>query len=177
MGCPSGFKIKGNDMKRINIKPGYYNKGFTETECREGKYVRWEDAEKMNLICEDFVPTPENINNLPEKIRDYIHDIEANGDPAGTIQDNACLRENVKGLSRECEVLKIQINLMSSFVPLRKMEKIKKVKKFKITQCPNCKEPEGNCACIRNICVKCGKPVGNITFTVCDECWDKKSIK
>lgn len=39
--------------------------------------------------------------------------------------------------------------------------------------CPNCKEEKEWCACMRNTCHKCGKPVGNITFTVCDECWDK----
>ena len=38
--------------------------------------------------------------------------------------------------------------------------------------CPNCNETEQPCACMRNICYKCGKPVGNITFTVCDDCWD-----
>lgn len=38
--------------------------------------------------------------------------------------------------------------------------------------CPNCKETEKECGCIRNKCNQCGKPVGNITFTVCDECWD-----
>jgi hypothetical protein len=38
--------------------------------------------------------------------------------------------------------------------------------------CPNCNETEQPCACMRNICHKCGKPVGNITFTVCDDCWD-----
>lgn len=39
--------------------------------------------------------------------------------------------------------------------------------------CPNCKEPLGTiCACFRNICIDCGKPVGNITFTVCDACWN-----
>ena len=25
---------------------------------------------------------------------------------------------------------------------------------------------------MRNICRKCGKPVGNITFAICDECWN-----
>ena len=40
--------------------------------------------------------------------------------------------------------------------------------------CPNCKETVEQCACMRNICHKCGKPVGNITFTICDECWDIK---
>ena len=40
--------------------------------------------------------------------------------------------------------------------------------------CPNCREPADiadKCACKRNTCIRCGKPVGNITFTVCDECW------
>ena len=40
--------------------------------------------------------------------------------------------------------------------------------------CPNCKETVNPCKCLRNICIRCGKPVGNITFTVCDACWDKK---
>ena len=40
--------------------------------------------------------------------------------------------------------------------------------------CANCKETVNPCACLRNICMRCGKPVGNITFTVCDECWDKE---
>ena len=40
--------------------------------------------------------------------------------------------------------------------------------------CPNCKETKKECACMRNICHKCGKPVGNITFTICDDCWDIK---
>ncbi len=38
--------------------------------------------------------------------------------------------------------------------------------------CPNCKETHEECACMRNKCHECGKPVGNITFTVCDDCWD-----
>lgn len=39
--------------------------------------------------------------------------------------------------------------------------------------CPNCKETKQPCACMRNLCCKCGKPVGNITFTVCDDCWNE----
>ena len=39
--------------------------------------------------------------------------------------------------------------------------------------CPNCKETKVECACMRNKCIRCGNPVGNITFSVCDECWDK----
>ena len=39
-------------------------------------------------------------------------------------------------------------------------------------ECPNCHERKVVCACLRNTCA-CGKPVGNITFTVCDDCWNK----
>ena len=45
----------------------------------------------------------------------------------------------------------------------------------KLKPCSNCKETVEECACMRNICIECGKPVGNITFTVCDDCWDKES--
>jgi hypothetical protein len=41
-------------------------------------------------------------------------------------------------------------------------------------KCRNCKEDIQPCKCFRNKCVDCGKPVGNITFTACDSCWDKK---
>jgi hypothetical protein len=40
-------------------------------------------------------------------------------------------------------------------------------------KCSNCGETRKKCACMRNICVDCGKPVGNITFTACDDCFDK----
>ena len=40
-------------------------------------------------------------------------------------------------------------------------------------ECPNCKETVEECACMRNICRECGQPVDNITFIICDDCWDK----
>lgn len=40
------------------------------------------------------------------------------------------------------------------------------------TECPNCKEKSPECGCIRNKCARCNGPVGNITFTICDKCWD-----
>lgn len=46
-------------------------------------------------------------------------------------------------------------------------------KKDIISECPNCKESiNTECACLRNKCDICNQPVGNITFTVCDICWD-----
>ena len=41
-------------------------------------------------------------------------------------------------------------------------------------ECPNCGETNDPCACMRNKCVRCGEPVGNITFTICDDCWEKE---
>lgn len=45
------------------------------------------------------------------------------------------------------------------------------------TPCPNCKETSEPCRCMRNRCMRCGGAVGNITFTVCDDCWDIKPGK
>ena len=55
---------------------------------------------------------------------------------------------------------------LSSFIPLTPPEPVR---------CPNCgEELNSECACMRNKCIECGAPVGNITFTVCDDCWDHK---
>lgn len=43
----------------------------------------------------------------------------------------------------------------------------------RVRTCPNCGEEVYHCGCKRNKCKDCGQPVGNITFTVCDKCWDK----
>lgn len=47
-----------------------------------------------------------------------------------------------------------------------------KVTEMSKQECSNCHETKTPCACMRNKCVHCGKPVGNITFTLCDECWE-----
>ncbi len=38
--------------------------------------------------------------------------------------------------------------------------------------CSNCGETVVMCACIRNLCHRCGNSVGNVTFSICDDCWD-----
>lgn len=43
--------------------------------------------------------TPEQVNALPLDVRGYIHDLETNCDPAGMVQDNACLQDEVTALS------------------------------------------------------------------------------
>ena len=46
----------------------------------------------------DWKPTPDNINSLPEPIRQYIADLETMCDPAGIIAENTLLRDQIKGL-------------------------------------------------------------------------------
>lgn len=43
--------------------------------------------------------------------------------------------------------------------------------KQRIVPCPNCGEMNIECACMRSKCLRCGGPVGNITFTYCDDCF------
>lgn len=45
------------------------------------------------------------INDLPQRLRDYIHHLETDCDPQGTIRENFRLREENKALRAECERL------------------------------------------------------------------------
>jgi hypothetical protein len=56
-------------------------------------------------LSEDWWPTPENINALPKPLRRYIHDLQTNVDPAGTMRENFRLRQENAALRRECEWL------------------------------------------------------------------------
>ena len=47
-----------------------------------------------------WTPTAENINALPEGVRDYIHQLETFTGSAGLIQENAALREENQALRR-----------------------------------------------------------------------------
>ncbi len=39
-------------------------------------------------------------------------------------------------------------------------------------ECPKCHETNAECRCLRGKCDICGKPLGKITYTFCDECWE-----
>lgn len=45
-----------------------------------------------------FIPTPENVNALPEPLRRYIHDLQTDCDPSGTIRENVIARETITSL-------------------------------------------------------------------------------
>jgi hypothetical protein len=46
-------------------------------------------------IPDDWLPTVDNINALPEPLRRYIHDLETMADPAGIVLENYELRKMV----------------------------------------------------------------------------------
>jgi len=58
---------------------------------------------KQLLINEDWLPTPENINALPEPVRKYIRDIETNIDPQGMVRENVLIKDTCKALVLKLE--------------------------------------------------------------------------
>ena len=58
-------------------------------------------------------PTVDEINALPEKFRQYIHDLETRCDKSGDVQTIALLREDRDALQRRVEELETQIKVMT----------------------------------------------------------------
>ena len=55
-------------------------------------------------------PSAEEINALPEKFRQYIHDLVTRCDKSGDVQTIAILREDRDALQRRVEELEAEIN-------------------------------------------------------------------
>ncbi len=49
-----------------------------------------------------WTPTAENINNLPDPLRSYIHDLETRCDPASDVRTLAVLREQIQQITVRC---------------------------------------------------------------------------
>lgn len=61
--------------------------------------VRHEQAaRRAPVVPKGWLPTTENINELPEPLRKYICDLETNADPSGMVRHNTILRDQVAGL-------------------------------------------------------------------------------
>jgi len=45
------------------------------------------------IIPKNWKPTVDNINRLPDPLREYIYQLETDCDPAGTIRDNIFLKD------------------------------------------------------------------------------------
>lgn len=55
-------------------------------------------------IKADWQPTAEAINELPEPLRRYIHDLETLCDPAGMVRENWLLKQENEALKRKIEM-------------------------------------------------------------------------
>lgn len=86
----------------------YQNCSVIESE--QAQYV-------LNLIAQDQQAelqqaqpvSADEINALPEKIRRYIHDLETEADPAGTIRQNILVREENEMLRKYIELQQAQV--------------------------------------------------------------------
>jgi len=61
--------------------------------------------EEYAKICE-FKPTSEQVNNLPEPLRKYIHDLETRCDPAGDVAELTLTRDQIACAGIEITELK-----------------------------------------------------------------------
>lgn len=57
-------------------------------------------------IDEDWLPTADSINALPEPLRRFIHDLETMADPAGLVQENYELKAQVRAVEAMVEKLR-----------------------------------------------------------------------
>ena len=57
-------------------------------------------------------PSAEDINALPEKFRQYIHDLETRCDKSGDVQTIALLREDRDALQRRVEELEAEVEML-----------------------------------------------------------------
>ena len=55
-------------------------------------------------------PSADEINALPEKFRQYIHDLETHCDRSGEVQTIAMLREDRDALQKRVEELEAEVN-------------------------------------------------------------------
>jgi hypothetical protein len=60
-------------------------------------------------IRDDWTPTAENINALPEPLRVYIHDLKTVCDPAGDVTELFRLQTENRMLRWECERLAAEV--------------------------------------------------------------------
>src|SRR5262249_6175520 len=58
---------------------------------------------------EGWLPTPENVNPLPEGIRRYVHDLETRCDPAHDVQKMALQADTIRGLDAKVRELEADL--------------------------------------------------------------------
>lgn len=56
--------------------------------------------------AQDWTPTAENINALPEPVRKFVHELAPNCDPAGTVRDLTIARDTIRALEASNRMLR-----------------------------------------------------------------------
>ncbi len=70
---------------------------------------KWTDAEIAEMLAAAGTGvTATEINTLPLRVKSYIHDLETNADPAGTIQELALLKDQTRQLDAVIARLKLE---------------------------------------------------------------------
>lgn len=69
----------------------------TDCDAAEGRFLERAELTKQ-------------INDLPEMLRQYVHDLEADADPAGDKMRIVCLEENMAGLTDEIDRQRAEID-------------------------------------------------------------------
>lgn len=59
----------------------------------------------MMMIPDSWLPTPANVNALPEPLRHYIHQLETNCDPAGDQRNLIIARDTIAQLQAHVQEL------------------------------------------------------------------------
>lgn len=70
-----------------------------------------EREECVRLLMAAWLPTPENVNALPQPLRDYIHELETRCDPAGDVARIAFLHDQARQLEASNRALRNMLAL------------------------------------------------------------------
>jgi len=97
---------------RLGLYLGHSNYADSNGQCPDcGLRARVDQAGNATWYdvidySEFWSPTADNVNALPLHIREYIHDLETNADPAGMVAENTLISDLCRQLDAKIAQLK-----------------------------------------------------------------------
>ena len=87
-------------MKKNSIEYSVVNNSYDIRLLPEIKQACKQIKEMIHHAGIDgaWLPTPENINALPEPVRKFIHDLETNVDPQSMVRENFLIKDTCRAL-------------------------------------------------------------------------------
>jgi len=73
------------------------------------EFLAIDETEAAVAGGDGWLPTPENVNALPEGIRRYVHDLETRCDPAQDVQKMALQADTIRGLDVKVRELEAEL--------------------------------------------------------------------